>query len=233
MKTLKQEIQYIQRKVPGWTPLDQLLSLAILAKGSEYILGDILEVGTWCGRSAIVLAKACPQSTVYTIDLFPEKDDWHQHPNGSWGFKTQIGALVHYGYQDQTVYDEAFQKTIVPVYERWNSPIEAVIEFREKFKLTNLVLERTTSGGMSIHPNRRFRLVFIDADHSYDAVCKDIDNVEQRLAIGGWICFDDAFRKDYPYEGLDRAVTEKILNNPRFDHKGNLTKKLFVARKLY
>jgi len=72
------------------------------------------------------------------------------------------------------------------------------------------------------------KFAFIDGDHGYDAVCKDIENVERYLVPGAWICFDDAFSS---YEGVSRAIQDMIINNPEYSFGQQMTRKFFVARK--
>lgn len=50
-------------------------------------------------------------------------------------------------------------------------------------------------------------LIFIDADHSYESVKKDIEKYSPKLKIGGLLTGHDI---DYP--GVNRAVTEVIKN---------------------
>lgn len=75
---------------------------------------------------------------------------------------------------------------------------------------------------------RRFRLAFIDGDHSYEAVCADIRNVERVLVPGGWICFDDAFTV---YDGVNRAIDDLIINSGDYELCQQMTRKFFVARR--
>ncbi|HEY8133602.1 MAG TPA: class I SAM-dependent methyltransferase, partial [Thermoanaerobaculia bacterium] len=74
----------------------------------------------------------------------------------------------------------------------------------------------------------RIRFAFIDGDHSYDAVCRDIDAVHRFLAPGGWIAFDDAFSS---YDGVSRAIEDRIINSGKYDYAQQLTRKCFVARR--
>jgi hypothetical protein len=74
----------------------------------------------------------------------------------------------------------------------------------------------------------RCKLAFIDGDHSYEAVCQDIDDVERFLVPGGWMCFDDAFSC---YEGVNRAITERVIESGRYERCQQLTRKFFVARR--
>ena len=56
----------------------------------------------------------------------------------------------------------------------------------------------------------------------------DIRLLAPLVVPGGWICFDDAFTS---YEGVNRAIEELILDNPRFDVARQMTRKCFAARK--
>lgn len=57
------------------------------------------------------------------------------------------------------------------------------------------------------------RLVFIDGDHSYPAVAKDIGVVERYLLPGGWICFDDAFSS---YDGVNEALQKHVIDSGHY-----------------
>ena len=72
------------------------------------------------------------------------------------------------------------------------------------------------------------RLAFVDGDHSYEAVSNDIEIISKHLVPGGWICFDDAFSS---YEGVNRAITDHVINNSGFENCQQLARKFFVARK--
>jgi cephalosporin hydroxylase len=70
-------------------------------------------------------------------------------------------------------------------------------------------------------------MAFIDGDHAYDEVVKDIKGLEPFLVPGAWVCFDDAFTV---YEGVDKAINEYILNNNNYKLGHQVTRKLFVAQ---
>jgi len=52
------QIEALVDNVHGWTPIDQLFTLYTLTWLSAELDGDVVEVGSWCGRSAVVLAAA-------------------------------------------------------------------------------------------------------------------------------------------------------------------------------
>jgi hypothetical protein len=135
------------------------------------------------------------------------------------------------GYHDQTVWPEAFERDIAPLYEQASSVrsifdetirregLQAVVR---AYRGTSAVVLRLASEGL------RIRVGFIDGDHSFEAVCADIDRIAPILVPGGWLCFDDAFTS---YSGVDRAIRERVIASGEFDHAAQLTRKMFVARK--
>jgi predicted O-methyltransferase YrrM len=52
------QIEEAVKDIPGWSPPDQLMALFTLAYSSSHLPGDILELGSWCGRSAVALGLA-------------------------------------------------------------------------------------------------------------------------------------------------------------------------------
>lgn len=226
------QIEQAVADVPGWSPLDQLYTLFNLAYFGSGGRGEILEIGSWCGRSTTALGMAARLSgntRVTCIDLFPEKKDWKQNADGSYSFSVRLGDTVYGGYQEQTVWKEPFEQHHAKIYERYNGIYDAFKETITKNGLAGLVdAHRGDSDLLQSMSDRSFRLAFLDGDHSYAAVCKDIRNTERVLIDGAWICFDDAFSH---YEGVNRAITDLVINNPRYELCQQMTRKLFIARR--
>ena len=59
-------------------------------------------------------------------------------------------------------------------------------------------------------PDNSLDLVFIDGDHSYEAVLKDLELFYKKIRIGGMIVGDD-YMSCHP--GTKRAVDEFVKNN--------------------
>lgn len=227
------EIDRIVASVPGWTPPDQLLALAMLATVTGPLGGDVLEIGSWCGRSTAVLGHAARRSGghVFAVDLFPRADEWRENPDGSFSMRARIDGQEMTAYTDQTVWREPFLRDIAPIYaetpdllDRFNATIEAE-------GLTDVVTPFRGDAAQWITSRRdppTLRLAFIDGDHGYDAVCRDIALVGRHLQPGGWIAFDDAFSH---YEGVDRAITEKVIRSDDYEAAHQVCRKLFVARR--
>ena len=225
------QIEELVDDIPGWTPIDQLHTLFTLVMASSHLKGDILEVGSWCGRSSVVLALASrlsDNSPVICIDLFPSRKDWHQNPDGSYSFEVTVDDKRYAGYQDQTVWQEPFERDIAPLYEKHDSIYDLFMENVTRKGFSNLIHPiQGTSEKLADFPEFRCRLAFLDGDHSYEAVLRDIENVERHLVPGGWITFDDAFTC---YEGVDRAIRERIINSGKYKLCQQMTRKLFVAQ---
>ncbi len=230
---LTSRIETLVQDVPGWSPVDQLFTLATLVYATADIPGDIVEVGSWHGRSAIVLGEAAraTHGSVHCIDLFPTREDWYRNDDGTWSFRVRIGEETFGGYQQQTVWADPFEQQVVPLYDE--QP-DVLGEFRKRIVARGLQdvvhAHRGTSATFAgTLPDRfRCRLLFLDGDHGYDAVRSDIEHLAPRLSPGGWIVFDDAFST---YEGVNRAITELVLDNPAFDLRQQMTRKCFAARR--
>jgi hypothetical protein len=220
--------------LPGWTPLDELLALFNLACGSAAVGGDIVEIGSWCGRSATALAIAARltgDSRVHCVDLFPTRDDWHENADGTYSLRIATGEGIVDAFRRHTLWREPFERDVAPFYDEHHSPLDVLQAGLARNGLTEIVsLHRGTSAVLArrLGGGLRCRLAFIDGDHDYEAVREDIRNVERFLVRGAWICFDDAFTC---YEGVDRAIHELVLDNPAYDVRQQLTRKLFVARR--
>lgn len=228
-------IEDLVKDVPGWSPVDQLYTLFCLVHLNPDLEGDIVEIGSWCGRSTAVLGLAARLTGkdvgIIAVDLFPGRNDWRRNADGSYSFEVTIGGRTYGAYKDQTVWKEPFERDIAPIYETHDGVYEVFMETVARNGIRDIVTPVRGSSDMLasvVSPSFKCRLAFIDGDHSYEAVCRDIANIAPYLVDGGWICFDDAFSC---YEGVDRAITERIIDDPAFEACRQMTRKLFVARK--
>ena len=221
------------KDVFGWSPIEQLYSLYLLAATTEHLGGDIIEVGSWGGRSAIALGLAAANGPrkVHAIDYFPDWKDWYRNPNGTFSFETTVNGKPVPGHATQTVWKEPFENQIAPFYHEHphlqeyfekNVAAAGLQNTVHAFKGNSLLFAQTAPKDL------RASLVYIDAEHSYEAVRDDIERLTPFLLPGGFICFDDAFTS---YEGVDRAITEHVIHSGLFHSPRQLTRKLFAAVK--
>jgi hypothetical protein len=228
------QIEELVKDIPGWTPIDQLYTLFNLVYLTADLEGDIVEIGSWCGRSAVVLgtaAKLIGNTKIFCIDLFPEKNDWKQNDDGSYSFEAKISSKTYGAYQVQTVWKEPFERDIAPIYKKYNSVLDVFTENIAKNNLPDLVKPYKGNSTLfigQIDENFKCKLAFLDGDHSYEAVCQDIINLDKYLIEGGWLCFDDAFSS---YDGVNGAIESLVINNPAYELCQQMTRKFFIARK--
>lgn len=229
-----QQIEQAVQKVPGWSPIDQLFALYTLTYASSHLSGDVIELGSWCGRSAAAMGLALKASgcgKLYCIDLFPGKNDWYRNRDGTYSLKVKIAGKTVSAYDEQTVWAEPFERDIAPLYRKHKGVLDIFNKTVRDNGLQDQV--RTFRGDMRMFIKKKprgfkCRLAFIDAHHSYDAVSADIMLLEPFLVAGAWLCFDDAFTT---YRGVDRAIEKHVIRSGKYDQFQQLTRKLFVARK--
>lgn len=231
--SLMADVEALVAGLPGWSPVDELFTLAMLAHATAGLGGDFVEVGSWLGRSAVVLGAAARDTggQVHCIDLFPGRDDWYRNADGSYSCEVDIDGQRYSGYQEQTVWADPFHAQLAPRYQDCPDLMAAFEANVRARGLGSVVMaHRGTSATFAASRPAGFqvRLLFIDGDHGYRAVIDDIDQLLPYLVPGGWICFDDA---GSGYEGVDRAIAERIATDPRFDLARQMTRKCFVARR--
>lgn len=228
------QIEQAVKDIPGWSPLDQLMTLFTLAFSCSHLPGDTLELGSWCGRSAVVLglaAKLTGKGKVHCVDLFPEKNDWYQNADGTYSFVVELDGKKYGAHGEQTVWAEPFLRDIEPIYERFNGTLEA---FKLAISANNLndyvSANRSDLEGFSkkVASDFAIRLAFIDGEHSYRAVAKDIQIIERYLVSDGWICFDDAFSS---YHGVNEAIQLHIIESGKYKNCQQMTRKCFIAQR--
>ncbi len=227
-------LEEMVNNIPGWSPIDQLYTLHLLGLATAHLEGDFIEVGSWCGRSGVVLgeaARSIGNTRIHCIDLFPERNDWRQSSDGSYYFEVQVNGRLHRAHQEQTVWANAFENQVARIYDEFDSPLDCFEKQIKHYDLGEIIrIHRGDSltFASTLPSNFRCKLAFIDGDHGYKAVCQDIKIVKDHLVPGGWICFDDAFSS---YEWVNRAIRDLILSDQQFDLCQQMTRKLFVARK--
>jgi len=233
-KPIIEQIEEMVKDIPGSTPIDQLYTLYLLAKSTSDIEGEFLEIGSWCGRSASVLAMAARDANVnkvVCIDLFPDKKDWFQNDDESYSFRINLGnGRCIYSQTEQTIWKEPFERLFLPIYEKNPSMLNEFLNNMKKHGFDDIILpiKGTSSDINSLNKDFfKCKFAFIDGEHGYASVCKDIKNIERYMVDGAWVCFDDAF---VSFLGVSRAIEDKIINNSNYTDAQQLTRKLFAAR---
>ena len=170
-------------KIDGWLFEGEHACLWELA--SESNVGDIVEIGSWMGKSACIFAGACidqaPNTRVFCVDPFtmlgsPSQEAYHKRITKGDGtfyqFAHNAGVL-------------GFYKQIVPLATT-----------------SDLALPAIPDG---------CRLAFVDARHDYEGVSTDTKLIIPKIKPGGLLALHDAG----VYQGVDDHIEKNLKNDPR------------------
>lgn len=155
--------------------------------------GNILEIGSWMGKSACILAGACadhhPGTFVMCIDTFTMSgtDQQQKHHEklvgGAHGtFYDFISAAKRLGFYDQTIPIGQFSQKALKIIQ---GPL---------------------------------RLAFIDGAHDYDNVEAEVRLCLPLIAPGGSIALHDVYSGTYPE--LLAFINERMLTDPTLEYIG-------------
>ena len=164
---------------------EQAVVLSTFAEQVAYPGCRLLEIGTWCGDSAVVLGAVAKRygGHLYCIDWW----------KGNVG--TDLERIA--GEQDvfsvfwQRVREEGLEDTIIPIRGR-SDDVAAILA------------------------DGKFDLIYIDGDHRFEGIVKDIDNFAPLVRDGGILCGDDCegrlsdFDPEFLEEGSTRDFTESV-----------------------
>lgn len=145
--------------------------------------GDVVEVGSWQGRSTSFLARATSHSNngqYYAVDHF----------------RGNVGKEHYYVVEKDDLSDLK----------------RGFLENVERIGLSASVnlLDMTNVEAAKILKEKQIRFLFIDGDHTKDGVQRDIDLFFPMLVNGAIIVFDD-FSKGFP--GLIEALDNLLMQN--------------------
>lgn len=143
----------------------------------------IIEVGVWKGRTTALLARSAPWSArIWAVDNWRgTPDDEGQH------------AL----YSEQA--DETGDAVYYEFYKNLETPIQAGRVFPVRMDSV------AAADHLLAQYGRTFDMVFLDADHRYEAVRADIVAYSRLLIPGGLLCGHD-YSERWP--GVVQAVDE-------------------------
>ncbi len=158
-------------------------------------MGPLLEIGSYCGRSAVIIGSACRDNKgiLYSIDH-------------------------HTGSEEQQPGEEYFDPDL---YDGATSGVNTFPLFRQTLKRSGLedtvvpiVSASTTAGRMWSTP---LAMVFIDGGHSFDAAHGDFLTWAPHLMTGGFLVIHDIFFN--PEEGGQppRQVYEAAIATGRYE----------------
>lgn len=135
----------------------------------------VLEVGSWAGASSVILGKVCQE---YGGLLYCV--DW-------WKGNINVPSMI-----DQARETDVFQLFIQNIR---GAGLEGVV----------CPMRMSSLKAAAVLKDNCFDLVFIDADHSYSGVMRDIDAYKSKVKEGGILCGHDC---EFHLRECDRTVVD-------------------------
>lgn len=163
------------KKVPGWFDFDDVYGMLV----NNIHSGDVVEVGCWLGRSTLYLAESILESkkdiNVYAVDTWKGSDE-----DAHKSYISEIGG-------PDKLYEE-FLKNISLLPKKIVCPIR-----------------KPSIDASFLFENRSLSAVFIDADHRYEYIRRDILAWLPKIKPGGFIGGHDYTKE---WNGVVGAVDE-------------------------
>ena len=169
--------------IPGWMSEHELQWLGEQAANKKLII----EIGSYMGRSTRVMGDATSGRVVAVDDWFGPRNESDVNTDGTpftEDERSEIEAKFHIYLSDLIQAGK-----VLPVKMDYNE-----MEYSEE---------------LDVQPD----MVFIDGDHSYEAVMRDISLWRERLVSGGMLC-----GHDFGYEPIMNALKDSRVS---FTHVPN------------
>lgn len=185
--------------IPGMCDDNKLHALLEVARNS--LKGDIVEIGSWWGKSAFILAWLAQRFCIGSMLCI---DPWsNKH-------LVQGEAIVDSG-SAQVDADEAFnvfQIGLLPFNRQHINYLRMTSEEGALYYSENPVISSRHFGETSYVG--KISILHIDGNHAYDAVNTDIESWGRYVVDGGWIIFDDYM---WPYGDGPKKVGDAFINS--------------------
>jgi len=158
-------------------------------------LGPCLEIGSFCGKSAVYIGTACQEKGVTLFSIDHHRGSEEQQPGQP--------------YFDPQIYDDK------------NGEINSLPLLRSTLRTADLedtVVPMVTWSKVAVKNwSTPLGLVFIDGGHSYESALSDYQCWNRCLLPGGFLIFHDIYLDTAKGGQAPRRVYEKALESGDFD----------------
>ena len=189
--------------IDGWLTVDEAIALFELAKGLTEPEPRAVEIGSWQGKSTVCIAKGLrkkPGAQLTCIDPFDASGD-----NESKG-----------------EYDDRASHLTGPLRRVFDQNLAAA-------NLTHLVdVQPGLSHELVARMPEPIDLLFLDGDHSYEAVRRDFEDWAAKIRPGGFLAMHDVVHPIH--RGPGQVVDELVADNPQWT-SGRYVDSMFIAQK--
>lgn len=189
--------------IDGWLSVDEAITLFELAKSLPETDPRAVEIGSWQGKSTVCIAQGLrdkPGAQLTCIDPFDASGDA----------------------ESKDAYDGRAQALNGPLRRAFEANLAAasvrdVVDVRAGFSHDHVdAIDESID------------LLFLDGDHSYDAIKRDFVEWSPKVKSGGYLAMHDVVHP--VHEGPRRVVEELIQGDPQWIEQ-RYVDSMFVARK--
>jgi hypothetical protein len=188
--------------IPGMCDQEKFCALCEIARHST--AGDVVEIGSWWGKSAFILARL---ARCYQIGNLLCVDPWsneHLVQHDEKGFVDSGSAQV-----DAEEALTVFEMNLLPYSSSHVNYLRMPSTDGARHYLDHR--SATTASFGTTKYRGHIAILHIDGNHSYTAAMADIDSWSGFVVNGGWIIVDDYI---WPYgDGPQRAGDEFLAEN--------------------
>ena len=179
---------------PGFMPEDEGLALHRAAE-SAAPLGPIVEIGSYCGRSTVLLAAAARAAGTHVVTIDHHRGSEEHQPGWEYHDPSLVDPIV--GALDTL---PVFRRTIA------GAGIEAAVV---------AVVGRSEDVGR--YWATPVGMVFLDGSHTDESAQRDYDVWAGQVAIGGLLAIHDVFADPADGGQAPYRVYRRALESQRFD----------------
>lgn len=189
-----EDVWAVACEAKGWLEREEAVLLYDLVENAE-ARGRVVEIGSYCGRSAMVMAAALPRTSQWRLACVDTFGGSTEHQPGM-------------AYFDGETLDPHGRVDTLPIFEA-NLTRAGLLERVEPIVAFSLDAANLLKGPLSV--------LFLDANHAYRAVCADLAAWLPKLAGGGIIVLHDVG----DWEGPTRAAADLLaLGYQRREQRG-------------
>jgi MMP 1-O-methyltransferase len=189
--------------IDGWLTVDEAIALYELAKQLPGEQPRALEIGCWQGKSTVCIAQGLRTKNgaqLTCIDPFDASGD--NESKDMYGDRAnELGGPLR----------RAFEANLK------GADVRDLVDVRVGF-----------SHDWASRVVESLDLLFLDGDHSYDAIRRDFEDWSPKIKAGGYLAMHDVVHP--VHEGPRRVVEELIKNDPQWTEQ-RYVDSMFVARK--
>lgn len=190
--------------IDGWLTVDEAIALYELARSLPHERPLAVEIGCWQGKSSVCLARGLHHKSaprLVCIDPFDASGDAQSRDTYAGRAADLAGPLR-----------TAFEHNLLA------AGVRDCVDVRPGFSHAH-----APSFGEPID------LLFLDGDHSYDAVLRDYRDWAPKVRPGGFLVLHDVV---HPVHEGPRRVVDEIVRQEPFWTDGRTVDSMFLARKI-